>query len=480
MVPVIPSTKSVLSLADYLVNLRAQGGMLKPTRRLLALLPTMVRHTTAHRVQLRTIAQIAAAQHPPLLVLPPIPVRTAIENNDLSTPELTNLRRSSLPMPKSPLPPPNLAQQLLERAGTMTDDRMAGILEDSLDPIPSGYLVPIERITPWEGQPRKRFDDKKIDELAASMAAVGLLQPLLVRRDPQTPGHFIVLAGHRRLLAARRVYGSEDPDVRERVERLACIVREAADDQAFADALVENLVRDDLTRSEVMDAVVQLQQGYGWSVREIAKRTGRNASDISILVRIARHPEASQLVAEERITTTAIGHLLRLPKAAQDDGLALVRAGRIRTVEDALTFAARAKAPPSPAVNDEVAPREESIEPTEKAKDAARVISHTPADAEEPDEYILAPTVADLVAVDDTDIVHVKAHTRVKVGAARQNASEDPLAAALRRIVAIVQDHALTLALGPAPALPDAAWQAVWRMQDEAVERLAALTRTVD
>lgn len=61
--------------------------MLKPTRRLLALLPTMVRHTTAHRTQLATIAQIAAAQYPPLLVLPPIPVRTAIENNDLSTPE---------------------------------------------------------------------------------------------------------------------------------------------------------------------------------------------------------------------------------------------------------------------------------------------------------------------------------------------------------------------------------------------------------
>lgn len=133
-------------------------------------------------------------------------------------------------MPKSPSPPPNLAQQLLERAGPMTDERMAGILEDSLDPIPSGYLIPIERIEPWEGQPRKTFDDQKIEELAASLATAGLLQPLLVRRDHAHPGHFIVLAGHRRLLAARRVHGSEDPAVRARVERLACIVRETADD----------------------------------------------------------------------------------------------------------------------------------------------------------------------------------------------------------------------------------------------------------
>lgn len=215
-------------------------------------------------------------------------------------------------------------------------------------------------------------------------------------------------------------------------------------------------MRDDLTRREVMDAVMHLQEAYGWSVREIAKRTGRNASDLSILTRIARHPEASQLVAEERITPTAIGHLLRLPKASQQAALGLVRSGRIRTVEQALRYVTQSKGPATLAALPE-----------------ERVISHTTGHATAPASPLIAPPPPDVLAAED--VVYVKAHTRARTGAMREGLSEDPLGTALRSIVALVQDQTLTAAFGSTQTLAEAAWADVWRAQDEAVHRLRAL-----
>ena len=83
---------------------------------------------------------------------------------------------------------------------------------------------------------------------------------------------------------------------------LPCVIREATEAGAFADALVENLVRKDLTRHEVMDAIKALKDEYGWSVREIGRRTGRDHKDLSELIRIAEDPEVASLVAEELIT----------------------------------------------------------------------------------------------------------------------------------------------------------------------------------
>jgi cellulose biosynthesis protein BcsQ len=87
VVPVIPSGQSVLALGEYLRNLEHHRVVGHAGLRLLALLPTMVRNTTAHRQRLADLRAIAAAQRPPLLVLPGIAQRTRIEEHDLDAPE---------------------------------------------------------------------------------------------------------------------------------------------------------------------------------------------------------------------------------------------------------------------------------------------------------------------------------------------------------------------------------------------------------
>jgi len=224
---------------------------------------------------------------------------------------------------------------LLQDERDSTPAHIADAAEKSFDAIPGGKLIPLDRIDTWERQPRKSFDEEGIVELAASIAGSGVLEPLVVRRHATEPGRYIIIAGHRRLLAARRVHGSEDGAERARVEALPCVIREATDDTAFADALVENLVRKDLTRREMMDAVKALQDEYGWSLRAIARRTGRNQHDLSVLARIAADQDLSQLVADGTISPTALGVLVE-EKSTPVRGIvvAAIRSGRVKTVSD--------------------------------------------------------------------------------------------------------------------------------------------------
>ena len=236
-------------------------------------------------------------------------------------------------MPRSGKRDTELLGALLADARTETTaEDIASTTEMFFDAIPGGKLIPIERLHEWGGQPRKFLDEARLEELAASISATGVLEPLVVRRDADRPGQYLVTAGMRRLLAARRVHGSDDPDTRRKVAVLPCVIREVAEPTAFADALVENLVRQDLTRREVMDAVATLKRHYDWSVREIARRTGRDDKDISEMLRVAADAEVASLVADEIITVTAAGPLVeRRNIAVRATVLEEIRAGRLRT-----------------------------------------------------------------------------------------------------------------------------------------------------
>jgi ParB/RepB/Spo0J family partition protein len=244
----------------------------------------------------------------------------------------------------------SLAADLLAEARTeTTPEDIASTTELFFEAMPGGKLIPIERVDPWDRQPRKAFDEASLAELARSIAAAGLIEPLVVRRNAERPGYYLVIAGHRRLLAARRVHGSEDPEERRRVATLPCVIREATEATAFADALVENLVRKDLTRREVMDAIKALKDEYGWSIREIGRRTGRDHKDLSELIRIAEDPEVAALVAEELITPTAAGPLVEARNhALRAPIIELIRARAVRTsaeVEQALEAERERQAP---------------------------------------------------------------------------------------------------------------------------------------
>lgn len=227
-----------------------------------------------------------------------------------------------------------LRLHLVEQAGNweLSGEEEAAAAEASFDRLDRALLVPTERIAPMKDNPRQTF--RHLDELAESIAAEGVIQPLIVRRDPGRSGYYMTVAGARRVMAANILRGHEDPAVRARVAALPCVVVDESDDRALAKALAENLARDDLTRGEAMEAVLRLERQYGWSGNRIAKTIGRNQPDVAEMLRVAKDPELGVLVREETISPSAAGEITRLPLESRPAVIAEVRAGRLRSFED--------------------------------------------------------------------------------------------------------------------------------------------------
>lgn len=221
-------------------------------------------------------------------------------------------------MPKSPVAQPLSEHRLLGNHNQHTSQEIAESAERGLKPTPRAYQIPLARLKPWAIQPRQEMDPEGLRELAASIAVSGVLEPLVVRRDPDVPGGYLLVAGHRRLAAAQLVAGGEDREERQRVTTLPCLVRDLNDEEAYALSLVENLQRRDLSARELLDAVLHLHQVYGWRKVRIARETGRNESYIGRLINVGQHPRLRLLVSSDRLSPTAAGHVLRLSRAAQD------------------------------------------------------------------------------------------------------------------------------------------------------------------
>ncbi|MDB5076386.1 MAG: chromosome partitioning protein ParB [Chloroflexi bacterium] len=230
--------------------------------------------------------------------------------------------------------PRSLADQLLAAGGQgdISADEQAAAAETSFTPVPRALLIPIERLAPNPDNPRKTFEH--LDDLAESIAERGLLQPLVVRRDPARPGFYVTIAGARRLLASRVVQGHNDSASRARVSSLPCVVMDETERDAFADALAENLARQDLSRMEVMTALSRLHRDYNWSARYIARRTGRSVGDVAELLGIAHDETVAPLVRDELITATTAGQIRRLPAQLRPAAIEGVQSGRVKTVED--------------------------------------------------------------------------------------------------------------------------------------------------
>src|SRR5215469_4603222 len=145
--------------------------------------------------------------------------------------------------------------------------------------------IPIAQIQPSTFQPRKAFDPAELAELAASLKASGLLQPIAVRplRDgarPGATGRFELLAGERRLRAATHLGWSEIP----------AIVREVDDRTALTLALVENLQRSDLNPIEEAEGYAQLAQSFALTQQDIAEAVGKDRSTIANTLRLLNLP----------------------------------------------------------------------------------------------------------------------------------------------------------------------------------------------
>lgn len=178
-------------------------------------------------------------------------------------------------------------------------------------------------------QPRTHVDEDGLDELAASVAQVGVLQPVLVR--PSADGHrYELIAGERRLRAAERAGLVEVP----------AIVRRTGDENMLTEALVENVHRTDLDPLDEAMAYQQLLEDFGVTHDELAGRLGRSRSAISNSLRLLNLPASVQRrVADGQLSAGHARALLALPDNEAQEHLAervATQGLSVRAVEEAV------------------------------------------------------------------------------------------------------------------------------------------------
>jgi ParB family chromosome partitioning protein len=141
--------------------------------------------------------------------------------------------------------------------------------------------LPVSAIRPNSRQPRTSFPEAGIRELAASIKEVGILQPLVVR---PTPGGFELIAGERRLRAAKEAS----------LERVPVLIRQAGEDESMELALVENLQRENLSPLETAAAYQALMDGFGLTRERLARRLGKSRAAVTNTLRLVHLPKKIQ------------------------------------------------------------------------------------------------------------------------------------------------------------------------------------------
>ncbi|MHB1090947.1 MAG: ParB/RepB/Spo0J family partition protein [Ilumatobacteraceae bacterium] len=188
--------------------------------------------------------------------------------------------------------------------------------------------IEISAIDPNPHQPRVHFDEDTLSELSASIRAIGVLQPILVR--PATDGRYELIAGERRWRAATRAGLTVIP----------AIIRITDDVSSVEQALVENLHRQDLTPLEEAAAYQQLLDDFNMTHENIAKKVGKSRSAITNSVRLLALPAAiQQLLANGRLSAGHAKALLGTPDRAFQEQLARQAADdnwTVRAIEDAV------------------------------------------------------------------------------------------------------------------------------------------------
>ncbi len=153
--------------------------------------------------------------------------------------------------------------------------------------------IALDDIKPNSKQPRKVFDEEKLEELASSIKQNGVISPILVRKDKNA---YELVAGERRWRAARKAG----------LKSIPAIVREISDEQNALIALLENMQREDLNIIEEAQGISALMADYGFSQEEAAKAVGKSRPYITNALRLLRLPSEIQSMIENKELST--GH----------------------------------------------------------------------------------------------------------------------------------------------------------------------------
>lgn len=156
---------------------------------------------------------------------------------------------------------------------------MSALLKESKDwkdVVGAIVHIPLEYIQENPFQPRTSFKQERLDELAASIETLGLVQPITVRRIEENC--YQLISGERRLRASKIA----------KLKNIPCYIRVAKDEEALEMALVENIHREDLDPIEVALSYQRLQEEFSLTQEELSKRLGKRRSTISNFIRLLR------------------------------------------------------------------------------------------------------------------------------------------------------------------------------------------------
>ena len=192
-------------------------------------------------------------------------------------------------------------------------------------------LLSVAEIEPHPDQPRRHFDEEALDELAQSIAARGVIQPVIVR--PMPGGRYQLVAGERRWRAAQRA----------RVHDIPAIVRQLDEREVTALALIENLQREDLNPVEEARAYQRLADNDGLTQQEIARFVDKSRSHVANLMRLLSLPE--EVLDMVQRDALSMGHARALAVVPDPLPLAQEIIAKGLSVRDAERMAKRATRP---------------------------------------------------------------------------------------------------------------------------------------
>lgn len=152
-------------------------------------------------------------------------------------------------------------------------------------------FIDINNIKPNENQPRKSFDDEKLQELANSIKEHGLIQPVILR---QAEKGYEIVAGERRWRACRKAGLKEIP----------CMIKDLTDEQNMLVAIIENMQREDLNPIEEAEGLNQMISSFGMTQEEVSKSVGKSRPYITNSLRLLKLPQkVRNMVSEGNLTT---------------------------------------------------------------------------------------------------------------------------------------------------------------------------------
>ncbi|MBP6631911.1 MAG: ParB/RepB/Spo0J family partition protein [Kofleriaceae bacterium] len=206
------------------------------------------------------------------------------------------------------------------------------------------FQANIEDVFPSPDQPRRRFPDAELDELAESIRAHGVIIPLVVR--PRAAGGYLLIAGERRWRASQRAG----------LHQVPVVVQQVDGREAFERAIVENVQRADLSPLEEAAAYHRLTAEFGLSQEQVAARVGKDRSTVANAIRLLRLPPPVRVLVEDgRLSMGHARALLALPREQDLEAAAREVVGKALSVR-ATEALVRRWGKPAPAPTKAAAP----------------------------------------------------------------------------------------------------------------------------